>query len=59
MAYELAGVLIERVAPLCEPWRQIEAGETEGVDLATLVQRRKAWCRCVDLAPWLEAAIRR
>lgn len=59
MDYELAGVLIERVAPLYELLRQIETGETEGVDLTTLVQRRKAWCRCVDLAPWLEAAIRR
>ena len=58
MAYELAGVLIQRVAPLCALLRQIEAGETEGVDLTTLVQRRKAWCRRVDLASLLKSAIR-
>ena len=42
MDYELAGVLIERVAPLCELLRQIETGETEGVDLTPLVRRMKA-----------------
>ena len=58
MDYELAGVLIERVAPLCELLRQIETGETEGVDLTPLVRRRKAWCRRVDLASLLKSAIR-